>query len=332
MFGSRSFKFVLASGTAFAGFTTMPTMAAAQVAPGTAAPTGTATTAQAAQQPPTIPGEIVVTGTRVARDGFDAPTPLTVLTREEIENTSPTNNIADFVNQQPVFAASIRPSNSRLELSNGIAGINALNLRSLGTVRTLVLVDGRRSVGSTANGVVDINTIPQALVERVEVVTGGASAAYGSDAVAGVTNFILNKKFNGIRISADSGITDKGDGFNYSADIAAGFGFAGDRGGRPTATSRAISCAGKWDRRTRLRAASSPSRAAPPPTACAAPISGRTARSTATSMARSPFPRTSARASTRVPRSIRVATGGSTTPAAASASAPKRIAVASSRG
>ena len=115
-----------------------------------------------------------------------------MLTEEDIENSSPTNNIADFVNQLPALAASIRPSNSRLELSNGQAGINALNLRSLGTVRTLVLVNGRRSVGSTANGIVDINTIPQSLVQRVEVVTGGASAAYGSDAVAGVTNFILN--------------------------------------------------------------------------------------------------------------------------------------------
>ena len=174
--------------------------------------------------------EVLVTGTRVARDGFRSPTPLTVVTRTEIENGSPTNNLADFVNQLPAFAGSIRPSNSRLELSNGQAGINALNLRSLGTVRTLVLIDGRRSVGSTANQIVDINTIPQALVERVEVVTGGASAAYGSDAVAGVTNFILNHAFEGVRVSADSGITDKGDGFNYSADIAAGFRFGGGRG------------------------------------------------------------------------------------------------------
>ncbi|MCJ8156862.1 TonB-dependent siderophore receptor [Sphingomonas sp. LaA6.9] len=174
--------------------------------------------------------EIVVTGTRVVRDGFQAPTPLQVMTEEDIENSSPTNNIADFVNQLPALAASIRPSNSRLELSNGIAGINALNLRSLGTVRTLVLIDGRRSVGSTANGVVDINTIPQSLVERVEVVTGGASAQYGSDAVAGVTNFILNKKFEGLKLSADTGITERGDGFNYSAEIAAGFKFADGRG------------------------------------------------------------------------------------------------------
>lgn len=174
--------------------------------------------------------QIVVTGSRVTRDGFEAPTPVMVLTQEDIQNTSPTNNLADFVNQMPALAGSIRPSNSRLELSNGIAGINALNLRSLGTVRTLVLIDGRRSVGSTANGVVDINTIPQSLVERVEVVTGGASAAYGSDAVAGVTNFILNKDFSGLKLSGDVGVTDEGDGFNYSADIAAGFKFADGRG------------------------------------------------------------------------------------------------------
>jgi outer membrane receptor protein involved in Fe transport len=173
--------------------------------------------------------DIVVTGTRVIRDGFKAPTPLQVLTREDIENSSPTNNLADFVNQLPALSASIRPSNSRLELSNGIAGINALNLRSLGTVRTLVLINGRRSVGSTANGVVDINTIPQSLVERVEVVTGGASAAYGSDAVAGVTNFILNTKYEGLKIEADTGMTDRGDGFNYSAAVTGGIRFADGR-------------------------------------------------------------------------------------------------------
>ncbi|ANY20960.1 Colicin I receptor precursor [Tsuneonella dongtanensis] len=174
-------------------------------------------------------GTIVVTGTRVVRDGFEAPTPVQVLTEEDIENSSPTNNIADFVNQLPALAASIRPSNSRLELSNGQAGINALNLRSLGTVRTLVLVNGRRSVGSTANGIVDVNTIPQSLVQRVEVVTGGASAAYGSDAVAGVTNFILNNEYEGIKVGADAGITHRGDGFNYSADATAGFAFADGR-------------------------------------------------------------------------------------------------------
>ncbi len=174
--------------------------------------------------------DIVVTGTRVIRDGYKAPTPLTVLTKEDIDNTSPTNNIADFVNQLPQLAGSTKPFNSRLNISNGSAGINALNLRNLGEGRTLILIDGRRSVGSTIFGWVDINTIPQALVDRVEVVTGGASSAYGSDAVAGVVNFVLNKKFEGLRIEGDTGITSVGDGFNYSGSIAGGLAFAGGRG------------------------------------------------------------------------------------------------------
>ena len=174
--------------------------------------------------------QIIVTGSRVARDGFQAPTPVLVLTQEDIQNTSPSNNIADFVNQLPQLAGSTRPANSRLNISNGSAGINALNMRNLGESRVLVLVDGRRSVGSTIFGWVDINTIPQALVDRVEVVTGGASSAYGSDAVSGVVNFILNKKMEGLRISGDIGLTDKGDGFNYSGSIAGGMSFADGRG------------------------------------------------------------------------------------------------------
>jgi outer membrane receptor protein involved in Fe transport len=173
---------------------------------------------------------IVVTGTRVVRDGFQSPTPLTVLTRADIENTSPSNNIADFVNQLPQLAGSTKPANSRLNISNGSAGINALNLRNLGEGRVLVLVDGRRSVGSTIYGWVDINNIPQSLVERVDIVTGGASSAYGSDAVTGVVNFILNKKLEGLRLQADVGVTDEGDGFNYSGSIAGGTSFAGGRG------------------------------------------------------------------------------------------------------
>lgn len=196
--------------------------ASAQTAPteGTSA----AATAQAADE------DIIVTGTRVVRDGYLAPTPLTVLSTEDIENTSPTNNIADFVNQLPALAGSTRPSNSRLNLSSGQAGINALNLRNLGEVRTLILLDGRRSVPSTITGLVDVNTIPQMLVERVEVVTGGASATYGSDAVGGVVNFILNKKFEGFNIDADTGVTSRGDGFNYSVGGAAGMSFGDNRG------------------------------------------------------------------------------------------------------
>src|SRR5436305_7983435 len=186
---SMSLRTALFSGTAFA------TMALASPAAARPAADGTAATAQpaASAQPAAAPAsdaqqgqDIVVTGTHVVRDGYRSPTPLTVLTREDIQNSSPSNNIADFVNELPSAAGSTRPSNSRLNLSSGQAGINAINLRNLGEVRTLVLMDGRRSVASTINGLVDVNTIPQSLIERVDVVTGGASAAYGSDAVAGV--------------------------------------------------------------------------------------------------------------------------------------------------
>jgi outer membrane receptor protein involved in Fe transport len=174
--------------------------------------------------------DVLVTGTRIVRDGFQAPTPLTVLTAQEIQNSSPSNNVADFVNQLPALAGSTRPANSRLNLSSGQAGINALNLRNLGETRTLVLIDGRRSVASTITGLVDVNTIPQSLVKSIEVVTGGASAAYGSDAVAGVVNFVLDKKYTGLKVTADSGVTDKGDGFNYSLAVAGGTSFADGRG------------------------------------------------------------------------------------------------------
>lgn len=175
-------------------------------------------------------GEVIVTGSRVVRSGFQAPTPLTVISETELNNSSPSNNIADFVNTLPALAGSTRPANSRLNISSGQAGINALNLRNLGAERTLILVNGKRSVGSTITGLVDINTIPQALISSVEVVSGGASAAYGSDAVAGVVNFILNNKYEGLKVEGDSGITQYGDGFNYSMNVAGGTSFAGGRG------------------------------------------------------------------------------------------------------
>ena len=227
MRASISLKMVLFSGAAFAAMATASAACAqdtAPPAPQAAADQGTQAASGGEQD-----RDIVITGTRVVRDGFQAPTPLTVLNLEEIQNTSPTNNIADFINQQPALAGSTRPSNSRLNLSSGQAGINALNLRNLGAVRTLVLLNGRRSVASTSDSLVDVNTIPQMLVERVDIVTGGASATYGSDAVAGVVNFILDTDYEGLKIQADTGITSRGDGFNYSANAAGGFVFADGR-------------------------------------------------------------------------------------------------------
>ncbi|MBM0105450.1 TonB-dependent receptor [Steroidobacter sp. S1-65] len=172
---------------------------------------------------------VTVTGSRIARDGYDAPTPVSVLGAEEIQ-TSGTANVADFVNTLPSVLGSSTASNSSGSLSNGLAGIAALNLRSLGTNRTLVLLDGQRSVASASTGAVDINTFPQALIERVEIVTGGASAAYGSDAVGGVVNFILDRGFTGVKTDYQYGVTTYDDNPNHTFTLAAGGPFAGGRG------------------------------------------------------------------------------------------------------
>jgi iron complex outermembrane receptor protein len=172
--------------------------------------------------------DIVVTGSRIVRDGYSAPTPVAVLGEADIAAQAPVN-ISDFVNQMPAIAGSGTSGTASGGLSNAGAGINSIGLRGLGVGRTLVLVDGQRSVASTVGGTVDINTIPQDLVKRVEVITGGASAAYGSDAVGGVVNFILNTDYKGVKLSADSGISDYGDAFNYRLGATAGFSLLDDR-------------------------------------------------------------------------------------------------------
>lgn len=171
---------------------------------------------------------IVVTGTRIVRDGYDAPTPVSVISTKEINAEAPAN-ITDFVNTLPAVRGSTTASSSNGSLSNGAAGVSALNLRNLGAVRTLILFDGQRSVASTTTGLVDINTFPQALIERVEVVTGGASSAYGSDAVSGVVNFVLNKTFKGLKAEVIHGVTTYGDGANYKGSLTYGGSFIDDR-------------------------------------------------------------------------------------------------------
>lgn len=154
---------------------------------------------------------VVVTGTRIVRDGYDAPTPVSVLGQAELAARIP-GNITDLLDQIPAITASGAAATNSGSLSNGLAGVNAVSLRGLGAGRTLILIDGQRSVASTFGGVVDINTIPQALVERVEIVTGGASAQYGSDAVGGVVNFILDRRFAGLKLTANHGLSSRGDG------------------------------------------------------------------------------------------------------------------------
>src|SRR5262249_26226246 len=136
----------------------------------------------------------------------------------------------DYVNTLPALAGSSTPQNSSRSVSAGGAGLNFLNLRNLGTNRTLVLLDGQRSVGSQPTGEVDVNNIPQALVTRVDIVTGGASAQYGSDALSGVVNFVLDKKFTGVKGEVSGGVTTYGDDRDFKVSLTMGTGFAGDRG------------------------------------------------------------------------------------------------------
>ena len=218
--------FGLTSGGALAQ---APTQLAA-ITPAAAVPDAPAATAPAdPESAEEGKSDIVVTGSRVVRDGYSAPTPVNVVSEKELKAESPAN-IADFINTLPAVRGSSTAANSNGSLSNGLAGVASVNLRSLGAQRTLVLFDGQRSVASATSGVVDVNTFPQALVERVEIVTGGASSAYGSDAVSGVINFILNKKYTGIKADYEYGVTTYGDGENHKATLTGGFNFAGGKG------------------------------------------------------------------------------------------------------
>lgn len=173
--------------------------------------------------------EIVVTGTRIVRDGYEAPTPTTVLGIEELQRAAVVN-IADQVNRLPALAGSMTTRTNAGSVSAGYVGVNALNLRGLGQLRTLVLMDGQRLPAATLNGYVDVNTVPNALVKRVDIVTGGASAAWGSDAVAGVVNFVLDKDFTGVKGEVQGGITTYGDDANFKVSLSAGASFADGRG------------------------------------------------------------------------------------------------------
>jgi iron complex outermembrane recepter protein len=177
--------------------------------------------------------EVVVTGSRVARDGFTAPTPTTVLGPAEIQARA-ASNITEIINELPAFRPSQTPAAGAR--GGGTQGNSVLDLRGLNgsggtaTTRTLVLVDGRRFVTSNSRGQVDLNLIPSSLIQRTEVVTGGASAAWGSDAVAGVVNLILKDRLQGIETNVQYGEAEEGDYGELSASVAAGTSFASGRG------------------------------------------------------------------------------------------------------
>jgi iron complex outermembrane receptor protein len=172
-------------------------------------------------------GTVTVTASRIARAGFTAPTPTTVVGAEDIQKQGATS-VADMLNTIPSFGAGTNPTSTNHTSVN--SGANLLDLRNLGENRTLVLVDGHRFVPATVQGRVDLNVIPSALIERTEVVTGGASAAWGSDAIAGVVNLVFKKKMTGLQGDAQFGISNYGDGKKYKASLAYGLNFAEDRG------------------------------------------------------------------------------------------------------
>jgi outer membrane receptor protein involved in Fe transport len=170
---------------------------------------------------------VVVTGSRIIQDATMSPTPLTVLPVEDLQVTTP-SNIADGLNKMPEFIGSQTARSVNNASSDSAA--NVLNLRNFGGQRTLVLLDGQRVVASNTNGTVNVDTLPQILVQRVDVVTGGASAVYGSDAVSGVVNFVLDKRFTGVKVNANSGISTYGDAATYKFAAAAGTDLFGGRG------------------------------------------------------------------------------------------------------
>lgn len=171
--------------------------------------------------------QIVVTGSRIVLDGYSAPTPVSVISPDQFRNVA-TDNLADYLHTIPQITNS-RSSASTSQLGSS-SGINSANLRGLGNNRTLILLDGRRTVASNVIGEVDIATFPQQLVSRVDVVTAGASASYGSDAVAGVVNFILDKEYTGFKATAEGGVTGYGDGDWWEVSATAGQPFADGRG------------------------------------------------------------------------------------------------------
>ncbi|ATY33979.1 TonB-dependent receptor plug domain-containing protein [Sphingomonas psychrotolerans] len=187
--------------------------------------TAQAETVPAAASDEDAPGEsdaeILVTGSRIDRAGFDAPTPTTIIGGDDLlKGNRP--SIAQVLNDLPQFRASTTPVTN---FSGTASGSSPADLRGLGTSRTLTLLNGRRFTGAG-----DLNSVPQGLISRVEVVTGGASAAWGSGAVGGVVNILLDSKLQGVTIGAQTGFSSRGDAFRYGFDATFGTRFAGDAG------------------------------------------------------------------------------------------------------
>ena len=175
--------------------------------------------------------EVVVTGSRITRFEGDYSAPVLSLGAEQVEQSGSTN-IEDFISEVGALVGSSGSYETQGEDGGSRVGVNALNLRNLGNNRTLTLVNGRRHVSALATGepLVDTNTIPIALIERVDVLTGGASAVYGADAVSGAVNFILKDDFEGVAIRTQGGMSDEGDAEDFFASFVFGTNFDDGRG------------------------------------------------------------------------------------------------------
>ncbi len=178
--------------------------------------------------------DVVVTGSRIRRPNLDSSVPITSLGGEEFFQQGQTS-VGDALNDLPQLRSTFSQQNSGRFL--GTAGLNLLDLRGLGTTRTLVLVNGRRHVGGdirSSASVPDVNVIPNDLIERVDIVTGASSAIYGSDAIAGVVNFVLRRNFEGLQVRGHAGISDYGAGGHQYVSGMYGMNFGGDDRGNVT--------------------------------------------------------------------------------------------------
>jgi outer membrane receptor protein involved in Fe transport len=181
--------------------------------------------------------DIVVTGSRIGRQVLDLPTPVSVVNSDTLESNNAQFDIGRALAQQPAIGFSGGMQQSQQSGASGSRGENSgglavVDLRSLGSNRTLVLINGKRRVaGATDSAAIDLNSINPNLIERVEIITGGASAIYGSDAVSGVVNVITKDKFDGVRLSFNGSQPARGsEGFTYGASLVAGHNFGENRG------------------------------------------------------------------------------------------------------
>jgi len=184
--------------------------------------------AQTSDAPAAQSADIIVTGSRITTSGFNAPTPTTVIGEEQIANNAQPN-IFNTIAQLPSLQGSTGAATGTFSTSSGQQGLSSFSLRGLGAIRTLTLLDGQRVVGANVTGVPDISMFPQLLVKRVDVVTGGASASYGSDAVGGVVNFITDTHFEGFKGNILGSITKYGDDETALVQAAYGKSFMDDR-------------------------------------------------------------------------------------------------------